>query len=134
MIRLIVFLLFCSQAAFAQQPAKEIVGTWEGVDGNDTLTFVFETEGYFTMMKSKQSFGGRSMNVKGKNMSLTYALDETQSPMHLDLILTDLETGVQNPDRMLALVSFIDDNSLKMIIGRTRPDDIDKGFIIHRKK
>ena len=59
-----------------------------------------------------QSIGGKEFEVKGRKCSLTYKLNTSIKPNHLDIIMTDLKT--KETRKMLCILNFIDDNSFNI--------------------
>lgn len=68
---LIFVLMLIASSAFAQDNST-LVGTLEGTDRTDTLSFVFEPDSIITMVNKtdKETIGGRETTRKGRVVQL----------------------------------------------------------------
>lgn len=90
-----------------------IVGKWVGVDDkNNKGAFVFDSEGYATMIVDGEVMGGKEFEMKGATACMKYKIDETSKPIKFDIIVTTLNTKKSRTMKML--LKIVDNNTIKL--------------------
>lgn len=117
-MRLTVLLLLLSCSVYGQPEFKKLVGRWEGIQGSDTVTFLFESDSTITMTNKKdpQVIGGRENVRKGKKVRMIYTVDASQKPFAIDMIIQEIETTIEQL-RMKGIFEFIDNNEININFG-----------------
>jgi len=71
-------------------------------------------------------YGGKDFVINGKRVSMTYQIFEETTPIQLDIILTEFESGKQK--KMLCIAQFISDNKmrLQMDVTGNRPTEFNE--------
>ena len=99
-----------------------IVGKWTGIDdSNDKGSFVFDSEGYATMIKDGESMGGKEFEMQGIKACMRYKIDESSTPIKFDIIVTFLKTKEVRSMKML--LKIVDNNTIELAsnFNETRP-------------
>ena len=112
-----------------------IVGKWSGLDeNNENGTFVFDADGYATMIKNGQSMGGKEFEMKGIKASMKYKIDKSSNPIKFDIIVLALKS--KEVKSMKMLLKFIDNNTIKLAsdFNETRPLSFTKANSILLKR
>lgn len=121
-------LVLISCAAFGQRDKQTLIGQWNGVQGSDTMTFIFSNDGIITMLNKtrNETMGGRESMRLGKKVRLTYATDLTKKPFALDLIIQEIETKKEQ-GRMKGIFEFLNGEQIKINFGpgNDRPTTFD---------
>lgn len=84
---------------------KDFVGMWEGIDQQGRkVAFLFQKEGYLTIITSKKVIGGQAVREDGLKISFKYSFDANQNPIHLDFS----QTKGEKTETVKLLARFID--------------------------
>jgi len=82
-------LIIMSNLSLAQD--EKLVGTWVGNDKEGILIkFIFDDEGYVTMVSDGVEFGGKKFDVNGISASMKYKTDQSVNPHKVNYLLKDL--------------------------------------------
>lgn len=101
-ILLVLFVASCSKSLH-----NKIIGEWKGTDHTGaTASFVFYADGNAKMIQGNLVIDGQP-----QGRTVTWELNDTQSPMHLDLIVT-LKDGKSK--KLPMIVRFITDNKIQL--------------------
>lgn len=71
-----------------------ILGRWSGLDNNNEVTFLFDSDGRVTLSYLGALHGG------------TYTLNEQTNPMQLDFVWDDIGT-------VMTILEFVDENTIR---------------------
>lgn len=117
--------------------AADFVGRWQGEDNGDVVFMVFDAEGYVSMKMGEEVVGGKEYTVAGRKISMKYKIDDTTHPIHVDFVVTDLETKEQ--DIMLGIATFDDIDNMHLafdVEGSKRPVvfDEENSIVLSRVK
>jgi hypothetical protein len=64
--------------------------------------------------------------VEGVTVQLKYVVDKSKIPYLVDFVRVYKATGKEDDARMLGLINPVDENTIELMIGDTRPVAIDK--------
>lgn len=112
-----------------------IVGKWTGIDNNnDKGSFVFDFEGYATIIKEGESMGGKEFEMQGIKACMKYKIDYSSTPIKFDIVVTALKTKESRSMKMLLKIE--DDNTIKLAsdFNETRPKNFTKENTILLKR
>ncbi|MUU79549.1 hypothetical protein [Winogradskyella endarachnes] len=98
--------------SIAQQ--ENIMGRWKGEDKNEIGYINFETEKYASFEIDGKIYGGKEFELKGKKGQMTYIIDFHKSPIEIDFIVTQFESGEYRTLRCIA--NFLDKDTLQLNI------------------
>ena len=104
---LLTFIIL-SLVFLGQTQNDEIIGTWEGNDGDDLAQMTFDKDGYVFFTIDDETIGGPSYDLNGSEASLTYTLDLNKFPHWIDILIT-LNDDNTVYDVMLGILEFSDD-------------------------
>ena len=134
-MRTLLILFICIPlCTIAQSPDKDIIGTWQGFEGETEAIFVFNANGDAFMGNGKQLVGGKEHYIQGKKVSITFTKDTSKKPMHLDLIIAYAESKEQMIIPMI--FEFIDKNTIKILGGEEqhiRPTYFNSDAIVFKR-
>ncbi|WP_333599995.1 hypothetical protein [Flavobacterium sp.] len=106
--RLTLLVAFITLTAFTTVTKNDdfnFVGKWIGKDEKGAKGgFIFDKEGYVTFIKGEETMGGKEFSLKGKKINLKYSIDQTATPIKLDIIMEEIESG---KSRKLLLIAKI---------------------------
>ena len=88
----------------------QFIGKW--IDEKEKGFIEFDEEGYVMLGSLDDPYGGKDFVIKGKRVSMTYQIFEETTPIQLDIILTEFESG--NQKKMLCIAQFISDNKMRL--------------------
>ncbi|MEP2937126.1 MAG: hypothetical protein ABJM06_01945 [Gilvibacter sp.] len=99
--------------------AQSIIGTWEGDDGDQIGSIIFDNDGYCTFVVGNQVMGGKEFESDGKKGKMEYVIDESTTPIAITLTITKFATAdeAESTSSMYGLIEFIDDDNIKMALG-----------------
>jgi hypothetical protein len=126
MRRILLFLISVLFATVlsAQETKFDITGKWRESDKPDGYSFVFDTEGYVTMIADGQTVGGKEFEIKGVKGQMVYKLDFTQTPIQIDLILTKI--GLPGDYRLMGIIELLNGNHFNLAMSaEERPANFD---------
>ena len=120
-MRLVILLLFISCSSYGQNEFQKLIGRWEGIQGRDTLTLVFDTDTVITMSNKNDRIviGGRDNIRKGKKVRMIYAVDTSQKPFGIDFIIEEIEGKVEQ-GRMKGIIEFLSDKEIRIDFGPSK--------------
>ena len=117
----------------AQAPSKDIVGKWQGSSGLLEAVFIFKADGYAFMGDGKKLVGGKEHYIQGKRVTVTYTINTSKKPMHLDLVIAN----DKDAQKMIVpmIFEFVDKNNLKILGGdqQIRPTAFNSDAIIFKR-
>ncbi len=96
-----------------------IVGEWTGTSKSETGSFRFLADGFAYMVTPQLTVDSKQFTQNGKNFSLTYVIDYEKTPIHLDLIVTELDS--QKEFILPGIIEIINDDTIKMALGFSGP-------------
>lgn len=109
---LLLFIISFADIAIAQD--KNLVGTWKAINfEGSTAEFIFDSEGYITMISEGIEFGGKEFDLEGIKASLKYETDQTTSPFKLLYRLIDL-SGNLDSAAMGGVYRYINNDEILM--------------------
>lgn len=114
----IVLLLFLTATISSFKTTQKvasfnIVGEWTGQDKkNANGSFIFDKEGYATMIRGEETMGGKEFELEGIKASMQYVMDESSNPIKFDLVVTALKN--KQTKSMKMLLKIIDDNTIQL--------------------
>lgn len=114
MKRFVALLLFCiSLITNAQSVENDIIGKWKATnpDGVNAY-FIFDKDGFAYMGDDTMMIGGKEFEMDGEKVNLTYSMNKTVSPMHLDLLVTSLLSNEMMNFPMI--FEFVDKDHLRL--------------------
>jgi hypothetical protein len=118
MKKIFLFIVVASLSSFSvSSPADnfDFVGKWTGKDESGvTGGFIFDKEGYATMIKGDKVMGGKEFAIQGKKGSMKYSVNYASDPMEFDLIIEVADTDIKQT--MLFAVKIIDTNHIKIAV------------------
>ena len=131
----IILLIIPFLTAFTLTKTKEdFIGKWTGEDKGDIGSIIFDKEGYATFMMGDQVFGGKEFIMSGKKGNMTYSINTETTPIQIDFVVEKIESGEEK--RLLGIVKFINDNSIKLALSfnsaEGRPKSFDESIILNR--
>ncbi|RRA96466.1 hypothetical protein [Paenimyroides viscosum] len=117
-------LIIMSNLSLAQD--EKLVGTWVGNDKEGILIkFIFDDEGYVTMVSDGVEFGGKKFDVNGISASMKYKTDQSVNPHKVNYLLKDL-SGEYPTTTMGGVYQYINDNSIKFRINPNLGESYDR--------
>ncbi len=113
---------------------NQFIGKWAGEDKGDIGYINFDKDGYASFEIKGQVVGGKEFVMDGKKGKITYKIDESTNPIHVDFVLTKLESGEQK--RLLCIARFKNENEMMFAInfGDTRPTEFNSENSITLKR
>ena len=113
-VLLIIIATLCSCTTISNR--RNIVGEWQDED----MRYVFDNDGYATVYMGEQVMGGSNLF---ETSSLKYEIDFTKTPITLDLIYMNKDSGKEHK-RMAMIVRFMADDTIqiKTNYNDTRPE------------
>ncbi|NQY05391.1 MAG: hypothetical protein HRT68_04075 [Flavobacteriaceae bacterium] len=117
MKKLILLLVVIPFLSFqSQTKSVDIIGKWKGVDESKNLGYIiFEEGGYASLIIDGEVMGGKEFEKDGNKGSMTYEANFDTSPVHIDLIITVVNTKVAK--KALGIAMFEDQNHMRFAIG-----------------
>ena len=112
----ILLLLICFTAlSFTHKNIEEynFIGKWEGIDKGITGCIIFEKDGTASIKIGDDILGGKDYYINGKKATITYSIDTTTKPIHIDFIMHS--EGYEIPGKLSFIAEIIDNNSFKFI-------------------
>lgn len=116
------------KSSTASKPAMDTTqhyGKWEGKSGKENITFIFDRQGFATMIVGSESIGGaRFKNKDGLFCELKYFFNYSGKPIKLDFIIYTAEG--KELQRMKGLVQFTTGSKMRLALdteGKGRPKD-----------
>jgi len=90
-------------------PEKKLIGEWKDI--NDEVLMVFNANGSVRMIDGNTVMDNTSEEIE----SMTWKLDASQDPMHLDLVFTpSIKAATQETQTIKMIARFIADNKLQV--------------------
>lgn len=124
---LILFLIVPLFSMATENIELKLIGKWTAKKDGDIIRLDFDPEGFVYFEINDQILGGREfVAVDGEKGSLTYEIKNETSPIHIDLIMTKLESKEEK--RGLCIAEFISNDSLNFMFGveeGKRPSEFD---------
>ncbi|MBZ4033499.1 hypothetical protein K6T82_01890 [Flavobacterium sp. 17A] len=119
---LLLFFIFTS-LSYAQTKKEILVGNWQGTDSNGVKNkMIFTSDNFISMTVNGEFIDGKNFVVKGgKNDGkiglLKYEIDESKTPIAMDIIAYSLEKNKQiEKGRILAILDFKSNDEIKINI------------------
>ncbi|KOS06150.1 hypothetical protein AM493_08975 [Flavobacterium akiainvivens] len=133
---LILFVTFLSLMAFTTPPAEfSIIGKWEGTVEGEKFGMEFDKDGYATLQKGDQRFGGKEFDMGGEKIAMTYEVDYKATPNLIKISLKRLSTGEKE---LMFTIGFrpLNDNEFKAnIADEDKTPDIDgPDAVVYKRK
>ncbi|MEO1053744.1 MAG: hypothetical protein AAFX87_24115 [Bacteroidota bacterium] len=126
-LRLVTLLLSIVILSSFYKAKNKHIGTWEATEKKGKkIVMTFGKKGYMMVEMEGEKFGGESFEKEGKLHSMTYKTDYSFSPAHIDIILTELESGTT--EAALGIFDFPEKHKMRMVAdakGKGRPDSFD---------
>lgn len=98
-----IFVLFFILHSKAQD--IDLTGTWKTKGKNTSLKVInFGSEKTFMMVMGNDTFGGKNYKDNGNAATLTYSVDFSVKPAHLNLIITEIESQKKTVAKCLLMV------------------------------
>ena len=88
----------------------DIIGEWKSEDKSGVGYVIFDDEGYANFNFEDFKLGGKEFVRNGKKFSLSYTLDYSTNPIHLDLTFRNIETNKEM--KMLGIVKPVSVNEI----------------------
>lgn len=117
--------LFASLGAFSQNVKFNLTGKWLNAKTAEE-GFRFDDSGFCFFVTNGVEIGGDSIDVDGVTVQLKYVVDKAKTPYLIDFVRVYKATGKEDDARMLGLINPVDENTIELMIGDTRPIAIDK--------
>lgn len=121
MKKILLLLLILTGASYAQSKKEILVGNWQGTDANGVKnTMIFTSDNFISMTVNGELIDGKNYVVKGgknngKKGLLKYEIDESKTPVAIDIIAYALEKDQQiEKGRFLAILDFKNNNEIKI--------------------
>lgn len=109
-------LLFVCVSSSKIQIADKLVGTWEATDyWNNTSNFIVTEDKQVTFSVKGQKFGGNDFQINGNPVEIKYTINNSKTPIWLDLIATDKKSGVALL-KVKGLIEFTSYNKAKILL------------------
>lgn len=90
----LVFISFLCVSGSKIQIDDKLVGNWQATDyWNNTSDFIVTEEKLVTLSIQGQRFGGNDFQMNGNDVELKYSINDSQTPIWLDLIASDKKSG-----------------------------------------
>ena len=128
---LCLFVMLCAAALLsscAKPPSELIIGEWKGTDHTgETASLVFSRDGGAKMIQNDIVLDDSSVGGK-----VTWRIDDSHDPMHLDLVITDASGETQV---LPMIVRFISDTKLqlrKSDDGNSRPVEFSDADVVNQ--
>jgi len=116
MKKIILLILVVTSLSSFNEPLEvnnfNIVGKWTSVDANDNGGFIFDSEGYATMIKEGETMGGKEFEMQGIKACMRYKIDESSTPIKFDIVVTVLKTKESRSVKML--LKIVDNNTIEL--------------------
>ncbi|MBN1950756.1 MAG: hypothetical protein JW801_06105 [Bacteroidales bacterium] len=133
-IALLLLLVTC--AVFSQ---GKHVGIWKGTSDGEVGFFKFDADGYATITTDGETMGGKDFIVEDTHVKLTYTIDYSLAPHHIDFVLTTLDDA-EEFGRFIGIIEFLSKDEMKIRIdfnNEGRPTDFlpegnEDTVILHR--
>lgn len=91
----------------AQPPKERIIGEWKGTDHTgETASLVFSEDGTARMVTSDMVLDGSSVGG-----TVTWRMDDSQDPIHLDLVVTNM---LEETQVLPMIMRFLSDGTLQL--------------------
>jgi hypothetical protein len=117
--------VLASLGAFSQTAKVNLTGKW--LDAKTAEEgFRFDDSGFCFFITDGAEIGGDSIDVEGVTVQLKYVVDKSKIPYLVDFVRVYKATGKEDDARMLGLINPVDENTIELMIGDTRPVAIDK--------
>lgn len=105
---------------FARALERQLVGTWEGLDASGKASkLVFNQDHSLWFVRNGITYDGDK-----SGMQVTWEIDSSQQPIHLDIIFNDGQTE----QRYLSIMRFENDDEITLRSGSQRPES----FLEHK--
>jgi len=121
MKKILLLFLILTSVSYAQTKKEILVGNWLGTDASGAKnTMIFTSDNFISMTVNGELIDGKNYIVKGgKNNGqkglLKYEIDESKTPIALDIIAYALEKGKQiEKGRFLAILDFKSNDEIKI--------------------
>lgn len=112
-VLLFVFVFASSFNVNNSKVSFNIVGKWVSKEKKDNGgCFIFDNEGYATIIKNGERIGGKEFEMKGEKGRMEYTLDKSTNPIKFDIIVTKL--GDNKSMYMKMILKIIDKNTIIM--------------------
>lgn len=113
---IITLLLFATSLSLSAQDENEkLIGTWTGESKGEVGSFIFDEEGFVTIIIGQDTFGGKSFEMEGMTGNMTYVVDFNGDPHSLEMTLNI--DGVGPTGTLYGLFEYIDEDTMKMGAG-----------------
>ena len=135
---LILFLIIPLFSMATENVELKLIGKWTAKKDGYIIKLNFDAEGFVYFEFDGTVQGGREfVAVDGEKCSLTYEIINVTSPIHVDLIVTKLES--EEVKRGLCIAEFISKDSLNFMFGvqegiRPTEFDTENSIILTREK
>lgn len=124
MKKILLLFLILTSVSYAQTKKEILVGNWIGTDASGVKnTMIFTSDNFISMTVNGELIDGKNYIVKGgKNNGqkglLKYEIDESKTPIALDIIAYALEKDKQiEKGRFLAILDFKSNDEIKINLG-----------------
>ena len=121
MKRILFLLLLLSGICNAQNYKNKIVGEWIATDYDGNASrMIFSEDNYLSMTVNGTFVDGKNLEItegpnKGIKNILKYELDESTSPIKIDLIATTIDNDVSiEQGRILGIVEFLNNGEIRI--------------------
>lgn len=112
----IVFISFLCLSGTKFQLTDKLIGNWQATDyWNNTSDFIVTEEKLVTFSVRGQRFGGDDFQINGKPVEIKYSINDTKTPIWLDLIALEKESGTVLL-KVKGLIEFINFNKAKILL------------------
>jgi len=121
MKKILSLFLILTSISYAQSKKEILVGNWQGTDASGVKnTMIFTSDNFISMTVNGELINGKNYIVKGgknngKKGLLKYEIDESKTPVTLDIIAYALENDQQiEKGRFLAILDFKSNDEIKI--------------------
>ena len=114
---------------------ERIVGKWKGEDKGETGFLTLTEDGFATFQLNDQVLGGKSFEMRGMTVQMTYEVDRSQYPIAMDFVISTT-SGDEEIGRMLGIIEMLGKDELHLAMnfeGNERPKDFDGDNIVFNR-
>ena len=103
------------------------IGTWKGVDKDETINMTFREDGFILLEIKGMVFGGKEFEMKGRKMSTSYKIESMSPSPRFTVMLKNLETN-EVESRMTGTITFKENNTAYICMKPTYENETDIAF------
>jgi hypothetical protein len=132
-ILLVLFLLLVNSTIFGQSTQ---IGVWKSIEEGDDLDemLIINEQSFMWILDYSISQGGLEWYNQGDLFMMTYEIDYSKSPIHLNIILTNYSEDPPIEHKMYAIIKFEGNDKMILNLGATeeRPVSFEGATVFER--